>query len=162
MAELLELIRNIPHSSKIENIKNYNQNDLFLCILQSERFDLLETNSISINISDDESTKRLVDYILSLNDFDNWDVLNYLEKVFTEIQREQIKRYFAENYFQDKTALESFFNNFLHSDEEISNFVKQNKNQFTEFLKQNKYRHEIPYRLLDNSQFIEIILSEKS
>lgn len=152
-----ELIRNTNYSEKIENIENYNHNELFLNILKEERFDLLFSNNIKLNISEDNSSLELIDYLFSDEDpFWRLDLEGYS---FDEEVREQIKKVVLNKYINVSSKFEKFLEVFLNSQKEKEDFVLKNRKQFIEFLNNNP--KSIPSGLLGTNSFIDILLSER-
>lgn len=152
-----ELIRNTNYSEKIENIENYNHNELFLNILKEERFDLLFSNNIKLNISEDKSSLELIDYLFSDEDpFWRLDLEGYS---FDEEVREQIKKVVLNKYINISRKFEKFLEVFLNSQKEKEDFVLKNRTHFIEFLNNNP--ESVPSGLLGTNSFIDILLSER-
>ena len=152
-----ELIRNTNYSKKIENIENYNHNELFLNILKEERFDLLFSNDIKLNISEDKSSLELIDYLFSDEDpFWRLDLEGYS---FDEEVREQIKKVVLNKYINISRKFEKFLEVFLDSQKEKEDFVLKNRTHFIEFLNNNP--ESVPSGLLGTNSFIDILLSER-
>jgi len=155
--DMEELINNVGYSQKIENIENYNQNELFMNIVKAQRWDLLLVNDIKLNILEDEISLSLIDYLLK-----DEDALWYLDREgysFTHEVKEQIKQIVLKRYFNDNNKFDNFLAMFFKTKEEKEEYVTQNRQKFIEHLSKNP--SDIAYKLLDIDAFVGILLSER-
>ena len=63
--ELINNLKEINSLSEIENLKSINPNILLYAIAKSKRYYLLKGNGIRLNITDSETLKNLIDFLLT-------------------------------------------------------------------------------------------------
>ena len=66
--ELREVINSIGPNGIIENINQYDHIDLFLVLIEEERYDLLNKNVFNFDFNDESKTLLLINTIISDED----------------------------------------------------------------------------------------------
>ena len=157
MEELVELLKSLPQSSSIPSIEKYNPNILLICICKSQRYDLLESNNIKLNIQEDEYTKELIEYFLSDEDTSYELSLNGYELSEQDIKK--IRLYSINHYKDDYLKLDRVMYTFFNNSEEIDELVIEYKELFKEIL--YSLKNQVPYRIKESQEFVTLILQER-
>ena len=89
MNELIDKLKEITSLSELENLDSINTNALLYAIAKSERYDLLKNVNIKLNINDNETLEKLVDFLLS-----DEDILYYMHQNGFSFSKEEINSIF--------------------------------------------------------------------
>lgn len=157
MEELISKIRNINSMLELDDSENIDSNSLFLAIIEAERYDLLNNCNIKLNISNDEVSMRLIEFLVT-----DEDVSYYIYRNNYFFSKEDIKNIFKIvcQKYQDDYKFNNFFRYLFNSGEELDNFIKENENFFINYLRQ-KNDSSVAYSLIESNSFIKLILKEK-
>lgn len=158
--KLQKLIEKCDNISKIGFIQNLDSNILFLSILKAKRYDLLRECNIKIHIDNSQSSKELIDYLLS-----DWFILYDIKKygyIFSKDDVSKIFKFVYEKY-GDSYKFDDYLSNLFIDDESLNSFIKENIEFFENYL--NKKTESVKYTLrgiLSKAEaFVELILKNK-
>ncbi len=157
MEELIELLKGLQQSSTIPNLDKYDHKIVLICICKTERYDLIQSNPLTLDIKEDENTKTFIEYILS-----DEDILYYLDLngyTLSAKEIDDIREYILKHYKNDNRRIEFFLSNFFPDKEDLDTFIETHMEDFREIIINNP--NDIPYKLQDNQIIINIILKER-
>ncbi len=153
MEELMSILEKINSLSDLENIDNINPNALLYAIAKSERYDLLEDANIRVDISDELTLEKLVDFLLSDD-----SMLYYMHRngfTFSKYELNIIFNIVLKKYI-DSYKFDNFFRDFFANDEELNNFIKEHEQFFINYI--NEKGERVSSKLKNNDSFVELIL----
>lgn len=153
MNELIDKLKEITSLSELENLDSINTNALLYAIAKSERYDLLKNVNIKLNINDNETLEKLVDFLLS-----DEDILYYMHQNGFSFSKEEINSIFniVLQKYQDSYKFECFFRDFFANIEELNNFVREHQRFFETYL--NEKTESLSGKLMKCDNFVELIL----
>ena len=153
MDELINKLKEITKLSDLENVNSINTNDLLYAIAKSGKYELLKDTNIRLNLTDKASLERLIDLLLSDEDF-----LYFMRNngfTFTYQELNTICNIVFEKY-QYSYEFTCFLRYFFNNNKELNYFVKEHETLFINCIKETG--HAYPYVLDDCDNFTELIL----
>lgn len=158
MDEILKLLKNLKNN-KIENLDSLNHNLVFLGILKLRKYELLKDNKLNVIINNDEISKEILLLIIS-----DPNTFYTLEDNSFRLSNENINN-LKELYLQINNLSyiiqDNFYDMFFDNEEEITNFVKNHYNYYSNYIKNIELSDNFPSSLYKSNIIINIILKEK-
>lgn len=153
MDEIIEKLINANSLSELENIDNIDANYLLYAISKADRYDLLKESNIRLNINNRETLGKLIDYLLSDEDY-----LYYMHRNGFLFSKEELNAIFNIVFekYQYSYKLDCFFRDFFGSKEELSAFVKDHIAFFEKYIQERQA--SVASALKDCDSFVELVL----
>lgn len=157
MEELIKRLKDISKLSDLENLRNINRNQLLFAISKSGRYDLLKGADIRIDCDDTESFEKIIDYLLSDEDY-----LYYMHRngfVFSKGELDKIFNVMCKKYY-GTYSFDYFFRDFFSNKENLDIFVREHKSFFEKYI---QTADGIPqYDLRKCDSFVEMVLNSNN
>lgn len=153
MNEFTNKLKEISNLSELEGLNNINSNILLYAIAKSERYELLNGANIKLDLSDNTTLEKLIDFLLS-----DEDILYFMHRngfAFSKDELNVIFIKFIQNE-QDSYKFDCFFRDFFDSKDEINDFIKEHEVFFENYISEKK--QSISYVLNDYDNFIKLVL----
>lgn len=150
--ELREVINSVGPNGIIDNINQYNHIDLFLVIIEEERYDLLNKNVFNFDFNDDSKTLLMINTIISDEDISFFLKNNNFSFVEKELQ--VIRSVYFKYFDYKQNNIGKFINAFFSSKTELNDYIKDNKDFFVEYAKIS----DDFYSLNNCPEFINILI----
>lgn len=150
--ELREVINSIGPNGIIENINQYDHIDLFLVLIEEERYDLLNKNVFNFDFNDESKTLLLINTIISDEDISYFLKNNGFS--FKDSELQIIRRLYFKNFKFEQSDIGRFIVAFFSSKTELNDYIKDNRSFFVEYAKKSNDF----YALNDCPEFISILI----
>lgn len=153
MNDLVNDLKATTILSELENFSKINPNDLLYAIAKSGRYELLKDANIRLNIIDNFTLERLIDFLLSDD-----DILYYMHKNGFAFSKDELNAIFNMIFqkYQYSYELECFFRCFFENKKELNFFIKEHEQFFKNYINEKSQR--VFYVLKDCDNFVELIL----
>ena len=148
MDDFINKIKAISNLSELENTDKIDSNELIYAIIKSERYDLLENSNIRLNLSNDVTLKKLLDFL-----FSRFDCLYNIKNGSLNFTEEELDIIFKLAYKENN--IDEFLRFFLKDDEAFDNFIKEHEQILLNYIKEDVH---FSHFLLERDSFVELIL----
>lgn len=154
MTELVEKLKKIKRLAELDDLNKINRNMLLYAIIKSDRYDLINGESISVDCDDKKTLEKLIDDFMTYE-----DSLWFLFKngfSFSKVELEKIFKMVCEKYYND-FKFDHFFSYFFQNKDELNNFISEH----TDFLERyiNDKKGHVAYVLYDCDSFVKFVLA---
>lgn len=153
MNEFTNKLKEISNLSELEGLNNINSNLLLYAIAKSERYELLNGANIKLDLSDNTTLEKLIDFLLS-----DEDILYFMHRNGFAFSKDELNVIFIKfiQKEQDSYKFDCFFRDFFDSKDEINDFIKEHEVFFEDYI--NEKKQSISYVLNDYDNFIKLVL----
>lgn len=124
MNEFTNKLKEISNLSELEGLNNINSNLLLYAIAKSERYELLNGANIKLDLSDNTTLEKLIDFLLS-----DEDILYFMHRNGFAFSKDELNVIFIKfiQKEQDSYKFDCFFRDFFDSKDEINDFIKEHE-----------------------------------
>lgn len=153
MNEFTNKLKEISNLSELEGLNNINSNILLYAIAKSGRYELLNGANIKLDLSDNTTLEKLIDFLLS-----DEDILYFMHRNGFAFSKDELNVIFIKfiQKEQDSYKFDCFFRDFFDSKDEINDFIKEHEVFFENYISEKK--QSISYVLNDYDNFIKLVL----